>query len=122
MAVAGARSLGRVDVRVGVDPNQKGVRVHLERGTDRSVADGVVTANREKDRVLLVNDCVVDVLRNELAALDRVHELLVGTHVNVLYVTCIMLHDLVQSGGVPVLCTTMRLALVAADGSEHERR
>lgn len=47
VAVAGARSLGRVDVRVGVDPNQNGVGVHLERGTDRSVADGVIAADRE---------------------------------------------------------------------------
>lgn len=120
MAVARAGSLGRVDVGVGVDPNQNSFGVNLEGRTDRAVADGVIAANREHNGFFLVNNRLVDVLRYELAALDRVLELLVGPHVDVLHVVGVVLHDLVQSGSVAVLRATMRLALVAADCGEHE--
>lgn len=82
----------------------------------------MVTTNREKNRVFLIDDCVVDVLRDELAALNGVLELFIGPHVDVLHVVSVVLHDLVQSSRVSVLRATVRLALMAADRSEHERR
>ena len=122
VAISGTRSLRRVNVGVGVDPNQNGVGVHFERGAHGPVANGVIAADGEHDRVHLINDCVVDVLRNEFAALNRVFELLVGPHVDVLHVVGIMLHDLVQGSRVTVLRATMRLALVAADRGEYKLR
>ena len=82
----------------------------------------MITADCEQDRVLLVSNGVIDVLRDEFAALNRVIELLVGPHVDVLHVVGIVLHDLVQSSRVTVLRASMRLALVAANCGEHERR